>query len=145
MKRSMQSSKMRGRLDLVFVKQLTLYSPTPVKRRKECRNGANRVIWMIPSGGCQKVQDTLISLNSDWESLGLNGAPISNWSPQAHGIRSSRRDVVDHAREGALPGISELKDDTMESILDGANFEATIDGFDVEKSPDGRAWLNYRS
>ena len=90
------------------------------------------------------IQDTLISLNSDWESLGLNGAPIKvtgRLRPTAYALEE---DVVDHAREGALPGISELKDDTMGEYFDGANFEATIDGFDVEKVPMGEHGSIYR-
>ena len=90
------------------------------------------------------IQDTLINLNSDWESLGLNGAPIKvtgRLRPTAYALEE---DVVDHAREGALPGISELKDDTMGEYFDGANFEATIDGFDVEKVPMGEHGSIYR-
>lgn len=90
------------------------------------------------------IQDTLISLNSDWESLGLNGAPIKvtgRLRPTAYALEE---DVVDHAREGALPGISELKDDTTGEYFDGANFEATIDGFDVEKVPMGEHGSIYR-
>lgn len=90
------------------------------------------------------IHDTLINLNSDWESLGLNGAPIKvtgRLRPTAYALEE---DVVDHAREGALPGISELKDDTMGEYFDGANFEATIDGFDVEKVPMGEHGSIYR-
>ena len=90
------------------------------------------------------IQDTLINLNGDWESLGLNGAPIKvtgRLRPTAYALEE---DVVDHAREGALPGIGELKDDTMGEYFDGASFEATIDGFDVEKVPMGEHGSIYR-